>query len=809
MLPQQTVLILEDYHLVADPAIHASVIFFVDHLPLHLHLVLSSRVDPPFPLARWRVQRQLLEIRTADLRFRQQEATRFLKETMGLPLSQEEITTLEQRTEGWIAGLQMAALALQKREDRFRFVQTFGGRHHYLLDYVQQEILAHLPQALQDFLLQIAVPNRLNATLCRAVTEEPASQKLLETVERANLFLIPLDEERCWYRFHDLFREALLAHLHAHWPERVSELHIRAACWYEAQGYIHEAVTHALAAADYPLAASFIERAAEPLWLSGEASTVFTWTMSLSDTALSKHASLALNAALRLLESIYWSTETFRISMQALVLQGLARVEALLHQQQKLALPQEEQELVLRRLHLLRGWIVSREMVWQINREGLQHLVQQMQELAREEEMNWKMIPFSLETTLISLLRREGTLLIPLLSKAKEQASLMGNHLITLSMMRQLAAAYARAGQLHQAYQECLTGLALAEQTGAQTPSTGYLYYYLAWVYSDWNRQEEANHAIQKMLHISQLFQQKDMLIAGATFFSQLSLEAGDLATAQQTLQLAEELVQGQEKVAHLYWVTATRVRYWLATGNLEAARDWAAHMIFELQAWDSIQIGSFLSLIRVYLAQGQYRQAMALLRRFRTKFDRPGDISTAIEFLALQVVGLYLLKKAAEARKVAVHLLHLTEPHGNIRIYVHAGEPMKQVLESLLKSQRDDEAALPGISTAYICTLLKAFEQEKSRVVPASQQPPGQPARKTWTMPSSALASWTLVEPLSVQEQHVLRLLTLGHTNPEIASMMVISVNTVKTHVQHIYRKLGIHNRVQACQLVRRSLLL
>ena len=249
-------LLLDDYHVIDEPPIQESVAFWVEHLPAHIHLLLASRVDPALPLARWRARGQLLELRAADLGFRPEEASTFLQQTMGLTLAGDEVAALEQRTEGWVAGLHLAALSLRKQDDPAAWVSTVTGSQRYLLDYVQEEILQQHPLPLQRFLVQVAVLRRMNAALCQAVTGEPASQTMLETLERSNLFVIPLDEQRRWYRLHDLFREALLARLAAQEPALLPQSHLRAACFYEAAGGLREAIAHALA----PATAAYVSK---------------------------------------------------------------------------------------------------------------------------------------------------------------------------------------------------------------------------------------------------------------------------------------------------------------------------------------------------------------------------------------------------------------------------------------------------------------------------------------------------------------------------------------------------------------------
>jgi LuxR family maltose regulon positive regulatory protein len=276
-LPIEMVLILDDYHVIEEQALHEALFFFLEHLPANLHLILSTRVDPDFPLSRWRARGQLVEIRAADLRFTAPDASLFLREVMGLSLSEEQSGIVEQRTEGWIAGLQLTALSLQKQDDPSLFLQHVRGSHRYLLDYVQEEILQRQPVPMQRFLLQTAILTRMNAALCKAVTGEQAAQELLEEAERSNLFLVPLDEERQWYRFHELFREALFARLRASLPEQIPVLHRRAALWYEAQGFLHEAITYALEAEDAYYAADLIERVILPQSWYNEFPTLRRW----------------------------------------------------------------------------------------------------------------------------------------------------------------------------------------------------------------------------------------------------------------------------------------------------------------------------------------------------------------------------------------------------------------------------------------------------------------------------------------------------------------------------------------------------
>ncbi|MBV9229954.1 MAG: LuxR family transcriptional regulator, partial [Chloroflexi bacterium] len=379
LLDQEVILILDGFHVISDQTIHEGISFVLDHLPANLHLVLISRTDPELPLSRLRMHGQLLEIRFGDLRFTQEEASVFLLQSMDLPLTEEDVTLLSRRTEGWIAGLQLAAISLRKQKDLSRWVSDFAGSYRYLLDYVQQDILAPLPVPLQDFLLQVSIVTRMDAAVCQAVTAgatREESQQWLEEVERANLFVVHLDEQRQWYRFHDLFREVLLTRLQARQPELVPVLHQRAATFYEATGELREAITHALAAADYSYAASLMEQAAPQFWLNGETRTIHSWVLTLPDSILCAHTHLVLDTALRLLShSVNLSSNTLFASLVTQMESTFTRMDQILQKKQELLLSDAEEVLIKRRLHLLRVLIEARTLIKRGDYERLRLLI--------------------------------------------------------------------------------------------------------------------------------------------------------------------------------------------------------------------------------------------------------------------------------------------------------------------------------------------------------------------------------------------------------------------------------------------------
>ncbi len=786
LVRRELILLLDDYHVISDRSIIDSMLFLIEHLPPTLHLVLATRTDPELPLSRFRVRGQLGEIRSSDLRFTREEATTFLLQRMGLPLSGEDVAILHRRTEGWIAGLQLAALALRKRQDLPGWVSDFAGSYRYLLDYVQQDILAGLPVPLQPFLLQTSLVTRMNAALCQAITAGPslqASQEMLEEVERANLFVVPLDEQRQWYRYHDLFREALRARLHAAQPELVPLLHQRAARWYETQGEWREAVTHALAAPDYLLAASLMEQAAPAFWLSGEASTVHTWVLALPDPVLCAHTRLVLNAALRFLNFVHISTATVHASMAAQVQRTITRMEEILRRKPSLLLSEAEVALIERRLEAL----------------------------PPDEEVSWKMIPLSFAFWLTLALQQESALLVPRLRAAKQWISEAGDHPVTFRVMTWLARLYIHAGQLHLAHQECLEALALLEQVGGRTALSGFLLASLFDIFYAWDRLEEASDTLQRLLRIAQDWQQVELLVIGERSVAQLALARGDLGTAQEALHKAEALYAQEEFANNARWVVETRVQVWLAQGNLAEASTWAAQTTLSPQAWDPLRKWEVLLLVRVSLAQQQYAQAVETLEHFSEHLDQPADtlnFERMLEWMALSVVALHHAGKRVQAARVAARLLAMTEPEGCIRLYLDAGEPMREALKALLEAaskggpdapQEDgNRASALSLSRSYVSRLLAAFGQEERKRAhragtPLARKPEIQPELTPTEVQRQG------AESLSRQELKVLRRLCAGQTYAEMAEALIVSPNTIKTQVSSIYRKLGVSRRAEA----------
>jgi LuxR family maltose regulon positive regulatory protein len=811
-------LMVDDYQVIEDPAIHQSLAFFLEHLPAHLHMVLSSRVDPDLPLSRLRVGGHLTEIRAEELRFGEGEASQYLGQLLSPMLSPEEVRKLVSRTEGWIAGLHLAALAMQKREDRAAYLEALTGSQRYLLDYVQEDILAHLSPRVRDFLLQSAILSRLDASVCLAVTAEStraASQQMLAFLERANLFLVPLDEERHSYRLHDLFREALLSVLHTTQPELVPLLHRRAVSFYEAEGEWAEAITHALQAADFSTAARLIERTVEQFWLCGEAATMARWVLALPGVLVREHARLLLSTALYLLNTVLQTTREQRERRYQEARQLMARVETSLQAQtdessfQTSAIDADagdvgreadaaEHALLKFRLGLLRRFMAVIQATASGEFKRLGSMQEEIEEvLDQNEEAIWQTVPLGGSFTIHYTVRREGAQLVPRLLEVKERVSRGASRYANIKVRQWLALSAVRAGQLHLAYEEGQAALHLIEQMKGFALLKGYAEIALAQVYYQWNRLEEARDLLRTVVHNAVAWQQLELLAWGYAELIQVELARRDQSLAQQALHEVEQLVQREHFGIYPRWLPTMQAQWWLAQGRIEAASRWAASVIFPEGAWEGHLYGAFLVVMRVYFARQSFREALDLLEHWSRHLDRPANIEITILFLAQYLVALHQTGESEQAHVIGARLFALTEPEGYLRVYLDEGELMREALEAMLTSHSQPHE-LPASTTAYVANILAAFEQEEQ----GANTPLAAATTRKPMLSSAPQASATSLAPdvsLTRREQEVLHLLAAGASNREIAQTLVISLDAVKKHVSNLLGKLGASSRTQA----------
>ncbi len=784
-LEQETVLILDDYHVISEQAIHESLQFLLDHLPACLHLLLASRGDPQLALTRLRARGQVVEIRETDLRLRDEEAARFLTQVMGLALSEEDIGRLETRTEGWIAGLQLAALSMRRHDDLSAFIKAFSGSHRFILDYVQEEILEPLPEAQQRFLLQTSVLERMNAGVCQALTGEQASQQMLESLERANLFLIPLDEERRWYRFHTLFREVLLARLEATQPEQVAHLHRTAALWHQQQGWPHEAIAHALATRDFFFVAELLEGCVERLYLQGELKTLLAWIKLLPKEVLWAHPLLATSYILAFNMMYPFSDQEERVYLRQL----RAGVEQTL-QSEDLSLA--ERDRLRHRLTILDGWglmaqALSDGDVEQLNRLG--RLAEQVQHMPQDDDTMWqqyRLAPFAVAW------RMAGNFppMVAALQESRKITQMTENRYQESQILWGLIAALIASGQLRQAHDRCQELQQIVDSLGGPLPVAAYPDIFKAQLAYAWNQLEVAKSAAQKAIEKTAPLQYLDILMMAYEVLFRVSKAQGDLTGAEQAIREMERLNQPALILLFLPWIEGLRAHLWLARGDLTQAVDWTEHTSYRQDALSYSKEIAYLALVHVYLAEQQYPLALRWLAALLSSAEQVSRVGSMISILALQVAALQASGATQEARRVLLRLITLAEPEGYMRVFLDAGEPVHQALQALFTTERED---VSPVLASYAHSVIDAFASERRQTVQRI------PMVSTSLPRTRSQAMSPLLEPLTPRELEVLHLLAQGATNQEIADHLVVSLTTVKKHVGSLLLKLAAENRTHA----------
>jgi LuxR family maltose regulon positive regulatory protein len=791
-LEQETVLILDDYHMISEQAIHESLQFVLDHLPSCLHLLLASRVDPQLPLARLRARGQVVEIRETELRLSGEEAARFLTQVMNLSLSEEDIGRLERRTEGWIAGLQLAALSMRRHADVSAFIQAFTGSHRLILDYVQEEILEPLPQVQQRFLLQTSVLDRINAEVCQALTGEQASQQILESLERANLFLVPLDEERRWYRFHTLFREVLLARLQATQPEQVVRLHREAALWYQQQGWPHEAIPHALATQDFLFVADLLEGCVERLYRQGELQTLLAWIKLLPEEVLRAHPRLATSYMLAFNMLSPFSDQEEREYLHQL----RAGVEQSLQSEDQTPLSLAERDRLRHRLTILDAMRLAAQALSDGNVEQLSRLAEQAQHLPLDDDTMWqqhRLAPFAMAW------RMAGNFppMVSALQESRKRTQVMQNRYQEIQTLWGLIVALIASGQLRQAHDRCQELQRLVDGLGGPLPVAAYPDVFQAQLAYAWNQLEVAKSAAEIAIEKTALLQYMDILMVAYEVLGRCCMAQGDLTGAEQAIREMERVNQSTGIPLFRPWIESLWVHLWLAQGHLTRAVDWAEHTPYRQEVPLYSREGAYLALVRVYLAQQRYPLALQWLAALLSNAEQVERVGSMIAILALQVAALQASGAMQEALRVLLRLLTLAEPEGYMRVFLDAGVPMHQAIQALLTTkhvQHDISPVSPALAS-YASTVLAAFACEQRQIV---QQETIPTASKALPRPSSQAAQ-QLFEPLTPRELEVLLLLAEGTSNQEIARQLVVSLATAKKHVASILSKLGAENRTQA----------
>jgi LuxR family transcriptional regulator, maltose regulon positive regulatory protein len=778
--PDQVLLVLDDYQLVEAEPVHGSLGFLLEHLPPQVHLVVASRADPPLGLARLRASGQLAELRAADLRFPSEEAAALLRKAVGSDLPDAAVEVLTARTEGWAAGLQLAGLSLRGQADVAGFVAAFGGSHRYVLDYLTEEVLDRQPDQVRTFLLETSVLERLSAELCDAATGRGDGQQLLEGIERANLFLVPLDEVRGWWRYHQLFADLLRARLQRERPERVPQLHRNAAAWCEEHGLADDAVRHALAAGDAPWAARLVERHIDRLLLRSEGATLQRWLAVLPPELVGSRPRLLLTRAVLALVSGRVEAVEGPLDAAERALAGAAG-----------AADEPYEPSVGRAASLVANApatiAVGRAFLAELRGDADRAITFAHQALAKLGEGEWMLDAYTrLHLAVAEWLRGR----LPEAERALT-SSLAGwravdeRFLAALSCqyLGQVQRAQGRLGAALMTYRQALEVAAAPDRPAL--PGAGIAYVGLAEVAYQRGELDTAVRHVADGIGLCRQLGYRQPLATGLASLAWIRQASGDPAGALEAIGEAELVAPGPGVASLLNPVPAQRARLLLAQGDVAGALQWTKERgLGAGQAVSYPREREYLVLARVLVAQGRPDHVLVVLERLHAAAAAQGRSGSVIEIQAVAALARWEGGDQAGALAALEEALALAWPEGYVRVFVDEGAPMAALLGGIVAAQRAGEAAA-GIPLSYLHRLLQAFEQG---AVPA-----GPRARR------GTAAKPGLVEPLSDRELEVLRLVAAGRPNREIAEELMVVLDTVKKHVGRVLDKLGAANRTQA----------
>jgi ATP/maltotriose-dependent transcriptional regulator MalT len=774
----EVLLVLDDYHLIDAQPVHGSLGFLLEHLPPGLHLVLASRADPPLPLARLRAGGQLAELRTADLRFSGEEAAALLRESAGADLPAAAVAALAARTEGWVAGLQLAALSLRGRADPAGFVAAFGGSHRYILDYLAEEVLDRQHEEVRTFLLETSLLERLCGGLCDAVTGRTDSQAMLEEVERANLFLVPLDEVRGWWRYHHLFADLLRARLQQQRPGRVAGLHRAAAAWCEEHGLADDAVRHALAAGDTAWAARLVERHVEELLGRSEGATLRRWLSALPAESVRDRPRLCLAQA-------YGAAMGFQVEALEALLDDAERAFAVSGDE-----PYEASagRPVSSLANVPAGIAFLRAVLARLRGDAALASGYNRQALAQLGEDDWLMrylVRWN-QAAADWLGGRPGPAergLAEVLAELRAAGQFFAGFL-AMRVWYDLGEVQRAQGNLDAALATYRQALEEAGES-SQTAITGPAHVGLAQVLYERDELTAAlDHATRGITLCRQLtFTQS--LATGVAVVARIRHARGDAAGALEAIGEAGQAGLSPQVITLLNPVPAQRARLLLAQGDVHAAAQWttAAGLSPDDEPGYPRE-PEYLVLARVLLAQDRPGAALALLERLNAAAVSQDRAGSVIEIGALRALALAAAGEENAAVDVLAGALTLACPQGYVRVFADEGPPMAALLGALVAAQRAEQAAARGVPLGCLARVLGAFGEK-----PAT---PGAGRGAAAVVPG-------LVEQLTARELEVLALLAAGAPNPRIAEQLVVSLDTVKKHVSHLLGKLGAANRTEA----------
>jgi len=770
-IPDNFIFVLDDYHIIDSKPVDKAFTFLLEHLPSQMHLVIATREDPHLPLSRLRVRGQLTELRAADLRFTPTEAAEFLNQAMSLQLSAEDIAVLETRTEGWIAGLQLAALSMQGHQDAASFIKSFTGSHHFVLDYLIEEVLEQQSESVQAFLLRTSILDRMCGPLCDAVLPAPSTsgQETLEYLERTNLFIVPLDSERRWYRYHHLFGDLLRQRLGK--PKEFAEFHLRASQWHEENGDLGAAFHHAIAAGDFVRAAGLAEAAWQGMNESFQTAALLGWVKKLPEEVIRVRPVLCTQLGQAFADAGEPDASELRLQDAERCLDG----SDVANEAQHKPLPVM---IALTRAYNaqaqgnLAATVKYAELALQITPED--DFVRRAQAIITLEVTHWA------SGNLESAIRALGDWM--------ESMTQLGNHVFVVVSAFAVADLLVSLGRLNEAERVYQDALQLAAQHGPEAEHvTAHHHLGLSMIHRQRGDDTLAAHHLKRAAELGLQTTLVDWLHRWHVAQSQLKEAAGDLETALTLLDEAKR-VYVQSPLPDLRPIAALKARIHLKQGRPDKARTWAAERGLSL-ADEVSYLHEFehLTLARLEIANPLVNALLARLLQAAEAQKRRGS---ALDILLVQALAHEAQGNRPQALAALKHALSLAEPEDYIRIFVDEGEPMQLlILDFRLwigKQSHSQDHTLLG----YVDKLLAAFAP---------------PVNKQSTTPALAAGASVknpkseMVEPLSERELEVLRLVAQGLSNREISERLFLALNTVKGHNQKIFDKLQVQSRTEA----------
>jgi LuxR family maltose regulon positive regulatory protein len=798
--PGDLVLILDDYHVIDSKPIGQALTFLLDHSPTNLHLVIATRIDPPLPLARLRARGQMIELRTANLRFTLDEVAAFLNQVMDLELSTDDIAALETRTEGWIAGLQMAAVSMRGLDDIAAFIKNFAGDHRHIVDYLVDEVLAQCSPAIRDFLLETAILERMSAPLCDALTGESDGQATLEKLEGDNLFTIPLDQRREWYRYHHLFADLLRHRLTQIYPERIEDLHTRASHWLDERGFPTQAIKHALAIDDKWLAADLIEVHAKTLLHQGstQVSTMLDWFDLLPKKMIHARPLLHIYQA--------W-TLVFKnpFKNKDAVEQILTQVEGLL---KNVDLSKTIARTIAGHIASMRGLLSQPPIQTDHDPHAVLALFHDALRLFPPDEVKHRCsVRIGIAYEYMHLEDTEAAIIAN--QNAYTEARAGDNHLIAIVSIRNQAWIAYCQGLLEQAIEICQKGIASFDQLhtdkGQIFPGLGILFIMRGYFLLELGELKQAEIELAKGFDLVRWIGEYEALSLWLIALVRLSLLRDDDEFELQIRERYERHWSSADALVETLRVQAGLTHLESDSSSLNIILDWMEknQPDFEVDSdfqgitpWAETRHIAHLTWIKAQIALAYLESVHSdklvlqfcldyLNRRIQTA-ELHGLGFRVIECSVLSALVLDAIGKPEDAVNTLSQALILAEPEGFRRVFLDNGQPMIRLLQKLSTLDK---------STDFVCQLLAAFEIHDQPTLIATSTKIEEKVRGI----QRASTPSPLLEPLTDRELEVLHLIAKGLTYNEIASQIMVSLNTVRTHVKNIYSKLFVHKRSQA----------